>query len=106
MHSEASLVILKAGLGVIICNDQGAPIASLSKKIDLPFMVEEVEAREAATLVQHLGISRVVFEGDCSSVISAYTVTIHVLQPMVILLKILGLLPRCWTGVLSNTLNG
>lgn len=101
MHSEASLVILKAGLGVIICNDQGALIASLSKKIDLPFMVEEVEAWEAATLVQHLVISRVVFEGDCSSVISAYIVTIHVLQPMVILSKILGLLLRCWTGVLS-----
>uniref|UniRef100_A0A2N9G5T6 Myb-like domain-containing protein n=1 Tax=Fagus sylvatica TaxID=28930 RepID=A0A2N9G5T6_FAGSY len=37
-----------------------APIASLSKKIDLPFMVEEVEAREAATLVQHLAYGNII----------------------------------------------
>ena len=39
--------VIKVGraLGVIIRNDQGVLLASLSKKIDLPY--EEVEARAA-----------------------------------------------------------
>lgn len=48
----------KAGLGVIICNDHGQAIASLSEQIQLPFssdLVEALAAVRAISFAQELG---------------------------------------------------
>ena len=48
----------KAGLDVIICNDHGQAIASLSEQIQLPFssdLVEALAAVRAISFAQELG---------------------------------------------------
>lgn len=56
-----------AGVGLVIRNEQGLVMASLSQKIPLPFTVIEVEAlaaRKAVKFAAELGLDRIVLEGD------------------------------------------
>ena len=62
-----------AGVGVVIRNEQGLVMASLSQKIPLPFTVIEVEAlaaRRAVEFVAELGLDRIVLEGDSEILIN------------------------------------
>ena len=64
----------KAGLGVIIRNDHGQAIASLSEQIRLPFssdLVEALAAVRAISFAQELGFSKFILEGDSELVIKA-----------------------------------
>nr|POF21602.1 hypothetical protein CFP56_24727 [Quercus suber] len=65
--------IRKAGIGVIVYDSTGQAIASLSEQASLPFSLEIVESMAAAralSLVQDLGISSFVLEGDSANVIN------------------------------------
>ena len=59
---------------MIICDAQGAVMASLSQRIPYPHSVEAVEAfaaRSAAQFALDLGLRDVSFEGDSLKIISA-----------------------------------
>ena len=62
-----------AGVGVVIRNEQGLVMASLSQKIPLPFIVIEVEAlaaRRAVKFAAELGLDQIVLEGDSKILIN------------------------------------
>ena len=64
----------EAGIGVIIRNDQGAVMASLSQRIPYPHSVEAVEAYAARSATQFaidLGFRDMIFEGDSFKIITA-----------------------------------
>lgn len=64
----------KAGLGVIIRNDSGLVMASLSQNIPLPTseeMVEVLATCQALWLAKELGFQRLIVEGDLESIINA-----------------------------------
>ena len=64
----------EADLGVIAQNSQGLVLASLSEKITLPPLVDDVEAMVAARAIlfsQELGLSSFVVEGDYEIIIDA-----------------------------------
>lgn len=92
-----SVIKVRRALGVIIRNDQGALLASLSKKIDLPY--EEVEARAAPRVKLHFWSYTLDSLGLClkATVPTLFQLcremfrVLH-LHHMVILLKILGVL--------------
>lgn len=57
----------KAGLGVVIRNDAGLVMVSLSQQIPLPSTVIEVEvmaARRAIELALECGFQSIILEGD------------------------------------------
>jgi ribonuclease HI len=57
----------EAGIGVIVRNAQGKPMATLSQKIRFPLSVEATEAmavRRAIRFALELGLTEVEFEGD------------------------------------------
>ncbi|XP_023911979.1 uncharacterized protein LOC112023597 [Quercus suber] len=64
----------KAGLGVVLRNSEGHPIASLTQQIPLPATVIEVEAlaaRRAMELALELSLDNIVLEGDNESLFKA-----------------------------------
>ena len=66
--------INKAGLGVVIRNDHGQVLASLSEQIQLPFspdLVEAIAAARAISLTHELSLSNYILEGDSDVVINA-----------------------------------
>ncbi len=67
-----------AGIGIIIWNHHGTPVATVSnsKKI-----VEAQAAKEAIKLALDLHVDRVIFEGDSSILISALQATDQCLTP-------------------------
>ena len=57
----------KAGLGVVIRNEEGAVMASMTQLVPLPTTVAQVEAlaaRRATEFALELGLNRVILEGD------------------------------------------
>ena len=53
---------------MVICNEEGAVIASLSQQIHLPSTVLEVKtmaARRALEFAMEIGVHKVILEGDC-----------------------------------------
>lgn len=66
----------EAGIGVIVRNDYGKPIATLSQKIRYPLLVEATEAmvaRRAVRFALELGLTEVEFEGDSRTINDALT---------------------------------
>ncbi|KAL0016822.1 hypothetical protein SO802_003891, partial [Lithocarpus litseifolius] len=64
--------IHKAGLGVVIRNSLGQPIASLSELVNLPYSSDIVEAMAAARAIyfaQEIGLNSFIIEGDSEAVI-------------------------------------
>uniref|UniRef100_A0A7N2N2Z4 RNase H type-1 domain-containing protein n=1 Tax=Quercus lobata TaxID=97700 RepID=A0A7N2N2Z4_QUELO len=62
-----------AGIGVVIRNDQGLVMASLSQRIPLPFTVIEAEAlaaRRAIEFAAEIGLDQVIMEGDSKVLIN------------------------------------
>ena len=62
----------KAGLGIVIRNSHGQPIASLSELVNLPYssdMVEALAAARAIHFAQEIGLSSFILEGDSENVI-------------------------------------
>ena len=62
----------RAGIGMVICNEEGAVIASLSQQIHLPSTVLEVKtmaARRALEFAMEIGVHKVILEGDCEILI-------------------------------------
>ena len=56
-----------AGLGVVICNEEGQVMVSLSQKTTLPFTAIEVEAmaaRRALKLALETGFHQIILEGN------------------------------------------
>ena len=61
-------------LGVVICNNQGLIMASLTQQITLPVSVIEVEilaARRALELTLELGFDNITLEGDSEVLIKS-----------------------------------
>ena len=66
--------INKAGLGVIIRDNQGQVLASLSEQVQLPCssdLVEAIAAAWAIALAHDLSLSNYILEGDSDKVITA-----------------------------------
>ena len=66
--------INKAGLGVIIRDNQGQVLASLSEQVQLPCsddLVEAIAAARAIALAHDLSLSNYILEGDSDKVITA-----------------------------------
>ena len=64
----------KAGIGVVVRNEQGQVMGSLAKKIEMPSTVEILEAmaaRRAMLFMEELGLRHAVFEGDSKLVVKA-----------------------------------
>ena len=64
--------IHKAGLGVVIWNSLGQPIASLSELVNLPYSADIVEAMAVARAIyfaQEIGLNSFILEGDSEAVI-------------------------------------
>ena len=62
----------KAGLGVVIRNNRGQALASLSKQASLPFSLDITEAMVAARAIsfaQGLGLTSFTLEGDSANII-------------------------------------
>ena len=63
-----------AGIGVVIRNSGGQVIGALSDRINLPAIVDDVEAlacRKAISFALELGVEKVVLEGDFETIIHA-----------------------------------
>ncbi|XP_030945809.1 uncharacterized protein LOC115970295 [Quercus lobata] len=66
--------INKAGLGVVIRNENGQVLTSLSEQIQLPFssnLVEAIAVARAITFAHGLSLSNYILEGDSDVVINA-----------------------------------
>ena len=66
--------INKVSLGVVIRNENGQVLASLSKQIQLPFssdLVEAIAVAQAITFARELSLSEYILEGDSNMVINA-----------------------------------
>ena len=64
----------RAGIGVVIRNEAGLVLASLSQQIPLPTTVSEVETlagRRALEFAAEIGVNKVILEGDSSILIKA-----------------------------------
>ena len=63
-----------AGLGIVIRNSLGQPIASLSELVNLPYSSDIVEAMVAARAIhfaQEIGLNSFILEGDSETVIKS-----------------------------------
>ena len=72
-----------ASLGVVIHNDEGQVMVSLSEKSTLPFTAIEVEAmaaRRALKLALEIGFHHITLEGDSRILISALENNSHSLS--------------------------
>ncbi|KAK9983798.1 hypothetical protein SO802_033323 [Lithocarpus litseifolius] len=58
-----------AGIGVVIRNSLGQPIASLSELGNLPYIVEVMAAARAIYFAQEIGLNSFIFEGNSEAVI-------------------------------------
>ena len=70
----------RAGIGVVVRNEEGALIASLSQQIHLPSIVLEVEtmaARRALEFAMEIGVHKVILEGDCEILTKALQSNSH-----------------------------
>ena len=84
----------EAGIGVVIQNEFGEVMATLSEKIALPPSVETLEllaARRAAVFAVELGLQKISFEGDAEGVIKALLQRDVTHSPVGHLLKTSGL---------------
>ena len=73
----------RAGIGVVIRNEEGVVIASLSHQIHLPSTVLEVETmatRRALEFAMEIGVHKVILEGDCEILIKALQSNSHSLS--------------------------
>ena len=64
----------KAGIGVVVRNDLGHVMGSLAEKIEMPSIVEVLEAlaaRRAMIFMEELGLRQAIFEGDSKIVVKA-----------------------------------
>ena len=70
----------RAGIEVVIRNEEGAVIASLSQQIYLPSTVLEVDTmatRRALEFAMEIGVHKVILEGDCEILIKALQSNSH-----------------------------
>ena len=66
----------RTGIGVILRNNKGLVMASASQNIQLMTSMVEMEAMAAIRAIElssELGFDRVIFEGDCETVVRALT---------------------------------
>jgi len=64
----------KAGIGVVVRNDLDQVMGSLVEKIEMPSIVEVLEAlaaRRAMIFMEELGLRQAIFEGDLEIVVKA-----------------------------------
>ena len=64
----------KAGIGVVVRNDLGQVMGSLVEKIEMPSIVEVLEAlaaRRALIFMEELRFRHAIFEGDVEIVVKA-----------------------------------
>ena len=70
------------GIGVVVRDDQGHVAAAISKRINEPFGVMEVEAKafeEGLLFAKDIGIQDFILEGDSSSSTRHYLVCLQLL---------------------------
>lgn len=70
----------EAGLGVVVRNASGLPLASLAQRIKFPFSIEAVEAlacKRAVIFATEIGIMEGEFEGDSSTIVQALNTRDH-----------------------------
>jgi hypothetical protein len=82
----------EVGLGVVVRNAGGLPIASLTQRIKYTFSIEAVEALACKRVVRfaiEIGIIEGEFEGDSSTIVQALKSKITATQLLVILSKTL-----------------
>ena len=63
----------QAGVGVMVCDEEGAVIVAMSKKVDLPLgaLATKAKALEIrVTFIEEVGLKDVVFEGDSQLIIN------------------------------------
>uniref|UniRef100_A0A2N9FG05 RNase H type-1 domain-containing protein n=1 Tax=Fagus sylvatica TaxID=28930 RepID=A0A2N9FG05_FAGSY len=74
----------KASIGVVIRDEQGLPLASMTKKIRYPHSVEGVEALAARSTIQFaldIGIQEGEVEGDSTTIVNAFKTDCHCHAP-------------------------
>lgn len=90
------------GLGVVIRNDMGQVMVSLSQKTTLPFTAIEVEAiaaRRALKLALETGFDRVILEGDSQILITALETSPSLFVPLRPYSKRHSTLPRVFLEI-------
>ncbi|XP_065623642.1 uncharacterized protein LOC136064997 [Quercus suber] len=96
LFSEANT----AGIGVVIRNEEGQVMVSLSQKTTLPFTAIEVEAmaaRRALELALETGFQQIILEGDSQILLSALEKNFHTLSNFGHLITDIQYLASCFS---------
>ena len=93
----------RAGIGVVIRNEEGVVIASLSHQIHLPSTVLEVETmatRRALEFAMEIGVHKVILEGDCEILTKALQSNSHSLAQIGHLAEDVNTLPQNFKAII------